>query len=143
MAYFFVFIAGLGGCILVTAFLGLIRVGLDNRYAQLIKQINIDLRMNQIWMICSCVFLIVSVIFFIIAIKDKKKQIQGSTALLIFSLVATLGSSCFFANCKDGINQKKEMSAYIKENYTETSFNEVTKDMTEENYEKFIKSLNE
>ncbi|MBQ3512325.1 MAG: hypothetical protein IJA32_00800 [Lachnospiraceae bacterium] len=140
---FFIFIAGLVGSVLVTGFLGLARVGMDNRYAQFMKQISIELQMSRVWMVCALCFFLVCVIFTIIAIKEQKKQIKGASALLVFSLLFAIVPIILFVNGIGNIKEKQELSTYIKENYTEASFNEVTKDMTEENYDKFIESLKE
>lgn len=139
---FFIVMAGVIGCLVVTVFVGLARVGMENRYEQVMKRSSVDLQANWIWVGCSICFFLASVIFIVIAIKDKKKQIKGSSVLLVSSLVILVISVIFCVDGMMAIKERKEACEYIEANYTEESFNEDTKDMTEEEYEKFIESLN-
>ena len=53
---FFIVMAGVIGCLVVTVFVGLARVGMEDRYEQVMKRSSVDLQANWIWVGCSICF---------------------------------------------------------------------------------------
>ena len=141
MICFPIIVLGIIACVFITAFLGLARVGMDNTYAQVLKDINISLQINNVFTISFLLLFIVCVIFIVIAIKEIAEKVKGAIPLLVFSILFFIIPIVPFVNCVVGIVENKKFSAYIEENYTKDYFNNITKDMTEEELDAFIENL--